>query len=850
MERKKRAVIAEKKRINFNNPNLGKITPIAEYLDDHYESLSNENFCETNEIFITGNYLNAIDEKFRDAEFFKIHVHENSQFSENNLESDGSPRCKYVANGWDIERLTPKDIVQVITIDEIPNPNSRFISSDNLPSTSYIYLAATNSFICIGPFKWVACEGGYNINFIDAPFPVSKNLPNYHVFKFDASQFANSIYYTENYVFVYNMNDIHNKAEFYDYSSDENVVKYFIEQTNLCSLKNERTQLVALEAALKRNPKSHAKSPIFKKNFERLSEIVVDVEQAKDDISEGVQKFFKSESGLDIINSFVLKHEDKYLDTIKSNRKEEIEYSIQSKLDELQKLELQKQNFSNELNKLSREIEALKEQKETNNDEVNLFEKEEKLNSSLKIKIEQFDKLEADIKELSIQYSQLKSLSDLENEIKVKKSNRKFVEDEIDDLKKHKVQIQEQIQASNNELQKKLMDLKPYVDAINGAFMSRDLHFPDIYIATKNIESTEKSKIDRQIAVIDTILANIHQKEPNRAIQKIDLANLLICTQQSFLTFLAGLPGVGKTSLCRLFTDGQDVKNRFKEVAVSRGWTSQKDLVGFFNPLTNRFQPSQTGLYQFLCALNDEMKKGNKDNPMAYILLDEANLSPIEHYWATFMGMTDNKKNMTLQLGQDIIKVPDYLRFIATINYDSTTEPLSPRIIDRAPIIVLGGDIVDFKEIIEESLYDLPINAKNLEELFGLSSKSENFDDSELQIFKNIQDELNKSDRDLGRPIHLSARKENSIKQYCFQARAIMRHLNLNQDNSDVIALDYAVLQFVLPQVKGNGNKFKKRLESLLNIFQDNKLKKSADYLEHMIRYGEDELHTYDFFCW
>ena len=645
MERKKRTVIAQKKRINFNNPNLGKVTPIAEYLDDHYESLDQENFCETNEIFITGNYQNAIDEKFRDGEFFKVYVHENTQFSENNLESDGSPRCKYVASGSDIERLTPKDIVQIVTTDEIPDANSKFISSDILPSTTYIYLAAVNIHpICIGPFKWARCEGGYNISFIDAPFPGSRNLPSYHIFKFDIPQFTNSIYYTKNHTFVYNMNDIHNKAEFYDYSSDENIVKYFIEQTNLCSLKNERTQLTSLEAALKRNPKSHAKSPIFKKNFDRLLEVVADVESARDEISEGVQKFFKSESGLEIIDAFVLKHEDKYLDTIKSKRKEEIENSIQSKLDELQKLELQKQNFSNELNKLSREIESLKEQKEKNNDEINLFEKEEKLNASLKSKIEEHDKLKADIDELSIKYSQLKSLSDLENEIKEKKSNRKFVEDEIDDLKNHKVQIQEQIQASNNELQKKLMDLKPYVDAINGAFMSRDLHIPDIYIATKNIETAEQSKIDRQIAVIDTILANIHQKEPNRTIQKIDLANLLICTQQSFLTFLAGLPGVGKTSLCRLFVDGQEVKNRFKEVAVSRGWTSQKDLVGFFNPLTNRFQPSQTGLYQFLYALNDEIKKDNKDNPMAYILLDEANLSPIEHYWATFMGMTDNKK--------------------------------------------------------------------------------------------------------------------------------------------------------------------------------------------------------------
>ena len=849
MERKKRTVIAQKKRINFNNPNLGKVTPIAEDLGDHYASLTEENFCETNEIFITGNYQNAIDEKFRDGEFFKVHVHENAQFSENNLESDGSPRCKYVANGWDIERLTPKDIVQVITIDEIPNPNFRFIPSDTLPSTAYIYLVVTNSFICIGPFKWSSCEGGYNINFIDAPFPVSKNLPNYHVFKFDASQFTNSIYYTENYVFAYNMNDIHNKAEFYDYSSDENIVKYFIEQTNLCSLKNERTQLVSLEAALKRNPKSHAKSPIFKKNFERLSEIVVDVELARDEISEGVQKFFKSESGLEIIDAFVLKHEDKYLDTIKNKRKEEIEHSIKSKLEELQRLELQKQNLSNELKEIHNKIEKNKEQANDHED-IRRAEFSRDLDQNLSSKQKELDKINIEINNLSEKYQQLNKLDDIEQQINKKHATLDSLHEQKLRLEKIESDLIEKINHSKDKLQERLMDLKPYVDAINGAFMSRDLHIPNIYIPTKNIEVTEQTKIDRQIAVIDTILANIHQKDPNRDIQKIDLANLLICTQQSFLTFLAGLPGVGKTSLCRLFADGQEVKNRFKEVAVSRGWTSQKDLVGFFNPLTNRFQPSQTGLYQFLCALNDEMKKGNKDNSMAYILLDEANLSPIEHYWATFMGMTDNKKNMTLQLGQDIIKVPDYLRFVATINYDSTTEPLSPRIIDRAPIIVLDGNTIEFQDILEESLYELPINTKSLDELFGSTSAKVEFDDSELLIFRNIQDELNKSDRDLGRPIHLSARKENSIKQYCFQARAIMRHLNLNQDNSDVIALDYAVLQFVLPQIKGNGNKFKNRLESLLNIFQDNKLKKSADYLEHMIRYGEDELHTYDFFCW
>ncbi|HCI3589990.1 TPA: hypothetical protein NO089_003860, partial [Acinetobacter baumannii] len=269
-------------------------------------------------------------------------------------------------------------------------------------------------------------------------------------------------------------------------------------------------------------------------------------------------------------------------------------------------------------------------------------------------------------------------------------------------------------------------------------------------IPVKLIDSTKQSKIDRQLLVIDSILAGMKRHDENRIIQPLDLVNLLICTQQSFVTFLAGLPGVGKTSLSRLFIDGQGLTNRFKEVSVARGWTSQKDLIGFFNPLANRFQPSQTGLYEFFHALNEESKKKQKDNAMAYILLDEANLSPIEHYWASFMGMTDSKKHMELKLGQDTIKIPKHLRFLATINYDSTTEPLSPRIIDRAPIIVLDSSYndSDFKNSFEETLCELPLSSNILEELFGCTNSNLQFDETEETTFQRIIKELNFASQD------------------------------------------------------------------------------------------------------
>lgn len=75
-----------------------------------------------------------------------------------------------------------------------------------------------------------------------------------------------------------------------------------------------------------------------------------------------------------------------------------------------------------------------------------------------------------------------------------------------------------------------------------------------------------------------------------------------------------------------------------------------------------------------------------------FIMLDEANLSPIEYYWADFMRLTDRSSYSDSYINIGIeheLYVPKTLRFLATINTDQTTESLSPRLIDRACIIKL-----------------------------------------------------------------------------------------------------------------------------------------------------------------
>jgi hypothetical protein len=236
------------------------------------------------------------------------------------------------------------------------------------------------------------------------------------------------------------------------------------------------------------------------------------------------------------------------------------------------------------------------------------------------------------------------------------------------------------------------------------------------------------------------------------------------------------------------------------------------------------------------------------EQAMAYVLLDEANLSPIEHYWSAFMAMADGEGDRVLRLGLDTLPIPPVLRFLATINYDGTTEPLSPRVVDRAPVLVMEANdaLQDDHDTSLEKEITLPLSAVEMNKLFGLIPGFPTFTDEEGIIFNKVRQILSNPSLENGRPLSISQRKEIVIRQYCAQASSLMRFFGCD----DFKALDLAILQHVLPQVRGNGQKFAKRLIELKQLCDNEGLKDSASYLEKMLAYGETELHSYDFFCW
>ncbi|EKB03394.1 MULTISPECIES: hypothetical protein [Myroides] len=517
-----------------------------------------------------------------------------------------------------------------------------------------------------------------------------------------------------------------------------------------------------------------------------------------------------------------------------------------------------------EINNIKSEIESLQNEKFelknnlekslTRKDEIqqDIFQKQEKLDL-LNSELENLSKTKEDelLKIKSGLESDITTLEDekknLENNIKIeteKKSKELFsLKEKLEELRKAEEDLKysvDKLKVENQETQrdslKGLIDLfknKKYFDFFSGRDLSE-------YDKKEEREFTDFTMLDSYSDYIQfrTELISIFNKN-GRNFETHFIDNLLISIHQNTLTVLAGLPGTGKTSLARLLVKILTPAERVSEVSVGRGWSSQKDLIGFQNPLTNKFHSAPTGIYELLSQLDYESKnKKFLDSPMAYIILDEANLSPIEHYWSTFYNLTDSTAKETnflsISLGNNLsLEFANNLRFIATINYDQTTENLSPRVIDRANIIQIPANSFNIDAVSVEEVEKLNISYQKCIEFFNLFDFQDEKKNIELSDELNvIFNEIKKRFKTLRIPI--SPRVEIAIKQYCTVAKKWMK-------KEVSRPLDYCVAQRLLPMINLQGDSAKKNLEELLNIFEKNDLKKSHEVLQRIIETGNED---------
>lgn len=367
--------------------------------------------------------------------------------------------------------------------------------------------------------------------------------------------------------------------------------------------------------------------------------------------------------------------------------------------------------------------------------------------------------------------------------------------------------------------------------------------------SVENIVTFDTSLLNAEpMNAIDIIkrVTDFISEKAHRDVTSNDVANYLICITQGFITTFAGEPGTGKTSLCNILAKALGLvtdipQRRFIDISVERGWSSHKDFIGYYNPLSKKMERSNGEVFDAFERMDSEYDCDQSKVAPFIVLLDEANLSPMEHYWAAFLRNCDftSVSNRSIPLGgTKSFKLPEHLRFLATVNFDHTTEELSPRFLDRSWVIMLEPTRVD--DEIDEDI-------KNVEDMISFKDMKAAFcireDDVIDEAVQNKWNAIQKIFRD--RSLQIMPRNLKMVKNYCAVG---CRCMERDTTATKFAPLDYALSQKILPTINGNGENYRMLIEDLLKECTAQNMPISAKHLERMKRIAENNMGFYQFF--
>ena len=281
-------------------------------------------------------------------------------------------------------------------------------------------------------------------------------------------------------------------------------------------------------------------------------------------------------------------------------------------------------------------------------------------------------------------------------------------------------------------------------------------------------------------------------------------------------------------------------QKRFVDISVERGWSSHKDFIGYYNPLSKKIERSNGEVFDAFELMDQEYDCDKSKIAPFIILLDEANLSPVEHYWAAFLRNCDftSVSNRSISLGgSKSFKLPEHLRFLATVNFDHTTEELSPRFLDRSWIIMLEPTRID--DEIDENIDNLEdmVSFDDLKSAFCIR-ESDVIDEAIQNKWTAIQKIF--SDHSL----QIMPRNLKMIKNYCAVGCRCMER--------DTPATKFAPLIMHclknLPTINGNGENYRSLIENLQKECTTQNMPITAKHLDRIKRVAENNMGFYQFF--
>jgi len=298
---------------------------------------------------------------------------------------------------------------------------------------------------------------------------------------------------------------------------------------------------------------------------------------------------------------------------------------------------------------------------------------------------------------------------------------------------------------------------------------------------------------------------------------------------------LTGLTGSGKTKLAQAFAMWIcEDKNQYALVPVGADWTNREPLLGYPNSLkSNHYVKPDSGVLDILLRAHVNFLENNQELRRCkpyFLILDEMNLSHVERYFADFLSAMESGDEIKLYAGgnrygefDDMdnpvesskipcqILLPKNLFIVGTVNIDETTYMFSPKVLDRA-------NTIEFR-VSKEEMGKYLKDAKPLK-MDAIKAKGKENAESFMQLAARDSIQI---DRKKHKDIFLAFFEKLQAVAAEFGYRtanemtelvAYLIHFGLT-DNQ---AIDFAIMQKLLPKLHGSRSKLSKTLPALMQL--------------------------------
>ncbi|MBB3107381.1 MoxR-like ATPase [Psychrobacter luti] len=311
-----------------------------------------------------------------------------------------------------------------------------------------------------------------------------------------------------------------------------------------------------------------------------------------------------------------------------------------------------------------------------------------------------------------------------------------------------------------------------------------------------------------------------------------DIANFYLSMRTKPLVILAGISGTGKTQLVRQFAKaiGYGDERHCVLIPVRPDWADNSDLIGYKN-IQGRFEQQK-----LLKVLQDALAHPEE---IFFVILDEMNLARVEHYFSDFLSVLETRErnnegvivtNAILTddtVNQGIpVSIPQNLMIVGTVNMDETTHPFSRKVLDRANAIEMNH--INLHWDLNEIKRTNPVTEVYADAFVSPYLNSIELDSNqkvELEPIIDLLESINEVLEPAG--LHFGYRVRDELAFYLCQHKQMKLHDKLIM--TDDQALDYQLMQKVLPRIQGSSISVLTALLKLLNQLSGAKIEENME---------------------